>query len=364
MCETAVPLSVARHLVAVIQDACRTTPVDDLVLAYEAALPQRRNVAQSQRLYLQSCVRHLDDQLSRLGLRFRFEALDNRLVKITWHRTFGTERALLLKEERLYAEVQAYIKGMTNRPTNTSTDRTLVQQAHKFANYVVWCARGLPDLLDPDALPGTATPTAFRLTHRHPVSDLVDAYALARHSYWQNSYRALRERTEEEPETDETYEHDEKAEHDEKTEHDETKDASENERTHTDRFRPGIATLHLPSVGFVEYYVVELTEASWQERKHYKDEVVVQDYDTGVFICQQEGTDQGIGPGTEPGTEPDDRHATAQELRDDPRRADLDDPEDFFIFVWRTHTTKAANLNRVRRELRKWSHSRYADPIE
>ena len=159
-----------------------------------------------------------------------------------------------------------------------------------------------------------------------------------------------------EPEANETHEHDEKAEHDEKTAHDESKENTKDGRTHTDRFRPGIATLHLPSVGFVEYYVVELTAASWQERKHYKDEVVVQDYDTGVFICQQEGTD--------PGTDPDDRHATAQELRDDPRRADLDDPEDFFIFVWRTHTTKAANLNRVRRELRKWSHSRYADPIE
>ena len=108
-------------------------------------------------------------------------------------------------DARLYEDIQTYIHGHTKRPDITAQQRVFVKEAHKFANYVVWRARGLPDLLAPTSVDWSIPSTSMQAIHAHPVSDIVDAYMLARHGYFQHLYNGATEnvRSPEDPEDSE-----------------------------------------------------------------------------------------------------------------------------------------------------------------
>ena len=326
-----IPRDAAERVGELLRVEINRMSVTKVHVQYEAALPHRKNVSESQRKYIETFVREVHARLQTYGIYVRLEMLDTRLVKACWFRSLGTEPAIPPGDARLYEEIQTYIQGHTKRPDITAPQRVFVKQAHKFANYLVWKARGLPDLLDPISVDWSIPSTSMKDIHAHPVSDIVDAYMLARHGYFQSLYSGATEQAPEplEPPLEPL--------------------EPPPEPEEQDRFSPKTGSYTIGGLGALVYYIVELTDHSWEERKHYQDEVVVNhdgtDYDTGTYVCQGNPTTNG---------DTDDRHATVQELRADPRRADLDDPERAFVFVRRRHESDGENFNRARREIREW----------
>ena len=80
-CDTTIPRVVAERVDILLRAEIQKMSVTHVHVQYEAALPHRRNVSQSQRKYIETFVRIL---------HARLEMLDNRLVKTCWRRSLGS----------------------------------------------------------------------------------------------------------------------------------------------------------------------------------------------------------------------------------------------------------------------------------
>jgi hypothetical protein len=304
-----------------------------IFVTYEASLVGSDVTYQDQRVFSDSIIHEVR---SRLPSHTIFAQIDNLLVKTAWRRSFGPEQCLLGYHADFYSSVLEYIRKHQGAHAD-SKNRQRAKRAYKLANFIVWDARRMYTF---DVTLDSSGPALFRMikdTSVHPISDIIDAYMLARHTYFTDLYTKR---------TDVVHEHEEPPdvvlfEDEEKEEPpprpDEEKGFSA-DRVMDRRY------LHKNGDGY--YQAAELTDATWI--KYYKDtdnrRVLIDQFDTGAFI----------GKG---------RSFTDEQDRIPTMFDDTHAPDTVFTFIKRTHEiglglTALVEFNRKRREMNIWKRER------
>ena len=325
--------------------------VSNVHIAYESPLPHSVIHSEDQRTFVESVIAHLQ---KRLAPTTSFHAFDNRLIKTGWRRNFGTEQIQdhhLWKGNDRTTDVGVYdvcdrIRTYIDQHSGVDdVKHRVAKKAAKLINYILWRGRGLHVLGIP-VLPvewdDTAIETFVPLVSAHPVSDIVDAYMIARHSYLVDLYGCTTPVTVHDPEPEPEPENvDGQSSGDEDDNDNEEKKDVENEGFLLDEWLDTTRSLTLKSIGKkVYYWQIQLTTATWNHYKHYVGtRVIVADNETGVYIGM---ADRG-----------DDDHAIGTEGFGDDILED-DDPLDLFVFIRRSGEGSYAELARVKREMGRW----------
>jgi hypothetical protein len=160
-------------------------PKRNIQIAYEAPLRSGPETYEDQRTFAEGLV----DELKVTLPTAVFVSLNNLQVKWTWAKRFGTEPTMSIPMDRLYGDVQQYIKKNRTRRSKVR-ERSDAKRAVKLTNYIIWQGRQLPGLLRVPLTDSVEIEESIPLTSGHPVSDIVDCYMLARHLYFTDNYSA------------------------------------------------------------------------------------------------------------------------------------------------------------------------------